>query len=146
MHLTYNHGIFIPKQAYLSIHKAKENQTCKRNPSIHLTYENTIIHLNKVASISSNNTYKKQGINTLETLIIHPSMFHHIIKIKPKHKCVDISNALLTLYLPLSNTVPMALMNGHVNEWHGIKTKENSNLACDSKKAYEAKVRACINM
>ena len=49
-------------------------------------------------------------------------MFHHIIKIKPKHKCMDISNTRLTLYLPLSNTAPMALMNAHVNEWHGIKT------------------------
>ena len=39
MHLTYNHGIFIPKQAYLSIHKAKENQTHTRNPNIHLASE-----------------------------------------------------------------------------------------------------------
>ena len=37
-------------------------------------------------------------------------------------------------------------MNGHVNEWHGIKMKENPNLACDSKKAYEAKVQAHVNM
>ena len=59
---------------------------------------------------------------------------------------MDISNALLTLYLPLSNTVPMALMNGHVNEWHGIKTKENSNLACDSKQACEAEVQSRISM
>ena len=146
MHLTYNHGIFIPKQAYLSIHKAKENQTCKRNSSIHLTCENTIIHLNKVASISPNNTYQKQDINTLETLIIHLSMFHHIIKIKPKHKCMEISNALLTLYLSLSNTIPMALMNGHVNEWHDIKMKENSTIACDSKKACEAEVQSRISM
>ena len=27
-------------------------------------------------------------------------------------------------YLPLNNTALTALMNGHVNEWHGIKTKE----------------------
>ena len=44
----------------------------------------------------------------------------------------------------------MALMNGHVNEWHGIKTgekkKKKPNLACDSKQAYEAKVQAFINM
>ena len=42
----------------------------------------------------------------------------------------------------------MALMNGHVNEWHGIKTgeKKKTNLACDSKQAYEAKVQAFINM
>ena len=146
MHLTYNHGIFIPKQAYLSIHKAKENQTCKRNPSIHLTCENPIMHLNKAANKSSNNTYQKQGINTLETLIIHLSMFYHIIKIKPKHKCMDVSNALLTLYLPLSNTAPIALMNGSVNEWHGIKTKENPNLTCDSKQACEADVQSRISM
>ena len=31
-------------------------------------------------------------------------------------------------YLPLSNTAPMALMNRHVNEWHGIKAKINPNL------------------
>ena len=40
----------------------------------------------------------------------------------------------------------MALMNGHVNEWHGIKMKENLNLACNSKQTYEAEVQACINM
>ena len=33
------------------------------------------------------------------------------------------------LYLPPHISAPMALMNGHVNEWHGIKTKENPNLA-----------------
>ena len=38
------------------------------------------------------------------------------------------------------------LMNGHVNEWHGIKMKENPNLTCDSKQAYKAEVRAYINM
>ena len=92
MHLTYNHGIFISKQAYLSIHKVKKAKHAK-DPNIHLTYENPIIHLNKAANISSNNTYQKQSINTLETLIIHLSMFHHIIKIKPKYKCMDISNA-----------------------------------------------------
>ena len=37
-------------------------------------------------------------------------------------------------------------MNGHVNEWHGIKMKENPNLACDSKQAYEVKVQAHVNM
>ena len=50
MHLTHNHGIFILKQAYLSIHKAKENQTHTRNPNIHLAYENPIIHLNKAVT------------------------------------------------------------------------------------------------
>ena len=40
----------------------------------------------------------------------------------------------------------MALMNGHVNEWHGIKMKENPNLACNNKQTYEAEVQACINM
>ena len=29
MHLTYNHGIFIPKQTYLSIHKAKKAKQAK---------------------------------------------------------------------------------------------------------------------
>ena len=38
------------------------------------------------------------------------------------------------------------LMNGHVNEWHGIKMKENPNLTCDSKQAYDIEVQACINM
>ena len=90
MHLTYNHGIFIPKQAYLSPQR-KESQTYKRDPSIHLTCENPIIHLYKAASISSNNTYKKQGTNILETLIIHLSLLHHIVK--NQHKCIDISNA-----------------------------------------------------
>ena len=33
------------------------------------------------------------------------------------------------LYLPPCISTPMASMNGHVNEWHGIKTKENPNLA-----------------
>ena len=28
------------------------------------------------------------------------------------------------LYLPCSNSAPMALMQGHVNEWHIIKTKK----------------------
>ena len=36
-------------------------------------------------------------------------------------------NARLTL-LTLHNIAPMALMNGHVNEWHGIKAKTNPNL------------------
>ena len=76
MHLTHNHGIFILKQAYLSIHKAKENQTHTRNPNIHLAYENPIIHLKQ----GSNLTWQ-QDINILQTLIIHLSMFHHIIKV-----------------------------------------------------------------
>ena len=76
MHLTHNHGIFILKQAYLSIHKAKENQTQMRNPNIHLAYENPIIHLKQ----GSNLTWQ-QDINILQTLIIHLSMFHHIIKV-----------------------------------------------------------------
>ena len=38
-HLTYNMASFIPKQAYLSIHKAREIQIHKRNSSIHLTCE-----------------------------------------------------------------------------------------------------------
>ena len=41
---------------------------------------------------------------------------------------MDISDALLTLYLHLNNIAPMALMNGSVNEWHGIKTKENPSI------------------
>ena len=28
------------------------------------------------------------------------------------------------LFLPFSNITPMALMHGHVNEWHDIKTKK----------------------
>ena len=28
------------------------------------------------------------------------------------------------LHLPISNTAPMALVHGHVNEWHNIKTKK----------------------
>ena len=32
------------------------------------------------------------------------------------------------LTLPLSNTAPMGLSNGYVNEWHGIKAKINPNL------------------
>ena len=28
------------------------------------------------------------------------------------------------LYLPCSNSGPMTSMHGHVNEWHGIKTKK----------------------
>ena len=31
-------------------------------------------------------------------------------------------------YLSLSNIVPMTLMNGHANEWRGIKAKTNPNL------------------
>ena len=31
-------------------------------------------------------------------------------------------------YLLFNNTELMALMNGHVNEWHGIKAKTNPNL------------------
>ena len=33
-------------------------------------------------------------------------------------QCMNIANAWLTLYLPLSNTAPMASMHEHVNEWH----------------------------
>ena len=28
------------------------------------------------------------------------------------------------LHLPFSNTAPMTLIHGHVNEWRGIKTKK----------------------
>jgi len=28
------------------------------------------------------------------------------------------------LYLPCSNSASMALMHGHMNEWHDIKTKK----------------------
>ena len=37
---------------------------------------------------------------------------------------MNIANAWLTLYLPLSNTTPMASMHEHVNEWRSIKTKK----------------------
>ena len=58
---------------------------------------------------------------------------------------MDISNAWLTLYLPFSNTAHMALMHGHMNEWHG-KKRNKPNLACDSKQACEVEVPAHISM
>ena len=93
MHLTYNMASFISKHIH-TYPKVKENQTHKRKPSIYLVCENPIIHLKQGSKhIIKHNTYHKPSINTLETLIIHLSVFHHIIKIKPKHKCMDISNA-----------------------------------------------------
>ena len=83
MHLTYNLASFIPRHIH-TYPKAKESQTYKRNPSIHLACENPIIHLKQGSKhIIKHNTYHKQDISILETLIIHLSMFHHIIKIKP---------------------------------------------------------------
>ena len=52
------------------------------------------------------------------------SLSNHVIK-KYACKC----ECMTYLYLPPHISAPMALMNGHVNEWHGIKTKENPNLA-----------------
>ena len=78
MHLTNSHWHHSSQnKAYLSNYPNKKNQTYKRKPSIHLTCENPIMHLNKAttpnmaASIESNNTYQKQNINKLETLTIH---------------------------------------------------------------------------
>ena len=46
MHLTYDHGIIIPKQhTYQPKAKESQTQTQIRNPSIHLTYEHPIKHL-----------------------------------------------------------------------------------------------------
>ena len=39
----------------------------------------------------------------------------------------------------------MALMRGHMNEWHG-KKRNKPNLACDSKQAREVEVPAHISM
>ena len=52
MHLTYNHGIIISKQHIISTHKQKraKTQTQMRNPSIHLTCEHPIIHLNEATT------------------------------------------------------------------------------------------------
>ena len=33
-------------------------------------------------------------------------------------QCMNIANAWLIIYLPLSRTAPMASMHEHVNEWH----------------------------
>ena len=96
MHLTNMTSSTLNKHTYLST--TQKRAKYRRNPSIHLTCENPIIHLNKVvalnmaASMSSNNTYKKQSINTSETLIIHLSILRHIIKIKPKTQMHGISN------------------------------------------------------
>ena len=70
MHLAYN-MVSLSLNKHTSIHKAKESQTYIRNPSIHLTCENLIIHLNKIAtpnmaaSISSkaSKSIYEQGIN-----------------------------------------------------------------------------------
>ena len=46
IHLTYNHGIIIPKQlTYQPKAKESQTQTQIRNPSIHLTCEHPIKHL-----------------------------------------------------------------------------------------------------
>ena len=52
------------------------------------------------------------------------SLSNHVIK-KYAYTC----ECMTYLYLPHRISTPMASMNGHVNEWHGIKTKENPNLA-----------------
>ena len=37
---------------------------------------------------------------------------------------MNISNAWLTIYLPLNDTTPMASMQEHVSKWHSIKIKK----------------------
>ena len=90
--------------------------------------------------IIKHNTYHKPSINALETLIIYLSMFHHIINIKPKHKCMT-SPTYLSTTQHLQHWWMGMWMNGMVS-----KRKKNPNLASDSKQAYEAEVQACINM
>lgn len=50
----------------------------KGNPSIHITYEKPY-H----TSTTRQQVYHHNKVNILQTLIIHLSMFHHIIKLKP---------------------------------------------------------------
>ena len=47
-------------------------------------------------------------------------------------------------FLPHCITTPMALMNGHVNEWHSIKARtlrENHNLSYNDKQTCEQRNR-----
>ena len=50
----------------------------KGNPSIHLTYEKPCS-----TSTTRQQAYHHSKANILQTLIMHLSMFHHIIKVKP---------------------------------------------------------------
>ena len=47
---------------------------------------------------------------------------NHVIK---QYACT--CECMTYLYLPLCITALMASMNGNVNEWHGIKTKEQKD-------------------
>ena len=68
IHLT-NNLTFLTLNTYLSIYPNKrEPKVLKKTLIIHLKQSN---NLNMATSISSNKTYQKQNINTLETLIIH---------------------------------------------------------------------------
>ena len=77
MYLTYNMASFIPKHIPMYQPKAKESQM-QRKPYHSSNIWKTLSHIyDKAANIQHSKA------NILQTLIIHLSMFHHIIKVKP---------------------------------------------------------------
>ena len=55
----------------------------------------------------------------------HPYLKSNIIQAYSSQKMQI--QCMTYLYLPCSNSSPMALMYGHVNEWHGIKIKKQED-------------------
>ena len=53
-----------------------------------------------------------------------------------------------TIYLPFSNTTLVALMHGHVNEWHSVKARnKHGNLdlsMLNDKQKYETEAKRLI--
>ena len=85
IHLSIQHDIFHPKQNIL-IYLPKQKRTKHIKETLAFIY-----HVKTYYTSKTFHAYHKPSIKKLKTLIIDPSMFHHIIR--PKHRCMDITNA-----------------------------------------------------